>query len=926
MDYKHILEHDDWQRIFDALPFPVYILHKDFTLYFANKATLKLDEYVNKHIFSLPCYKASQLQKKEINTCLYRNKEHITQSVSHTIHVPEIDTYFHITCRPLFDKAGKLDKIIHVATDISEVYEIKNQAVEHELQYKKLFENHISGFGLHKILCDDSGKPIDYMFLEVNTAFERMTGLKASEIIGKRVKEIFPQIEDFWIENYGRVALNGEPFSFQNYSQALDKYFEVVAYSPKHMHFAVVFNDITENHKNLQTIKEHEERLHAIINQAPDAVYLSDMQGRFIVVNQTACEENGYTIDEMLNMSVFDIDINIISKNEIMSIWETMPLHTSQTLITKHKRKNSTTYPVEIRIAKILLDNKPHIIGFAQNVTQRVTQERELQLHNARLESLYAISQHQANEKAVFLDFVLDEVIKLTESSIGYIYYYNEDTELFTLNSWSKDVLDACTIVEKQTTYELEKTGIWGEVVRQRKPIIINDFAVQNPLKKGYPEGHVHLSSFASAPIIVDNKIVAVVGVANKTTDYTQIDIMHMQIVMDSAWKIVERHTLFEELVKAKEIAEENNALKTAFLANISHEIRTPMNAILGFSELLTADNQSIEEREYFISIIKQSGKQLLRVINDIIDIAKISANAIKPDMRICDVLHIINNSIEIVKQQQYMKLQNKIQIHIQEHFPQYIIQSDPVRLQQIFTNLISNAVKYTPQGIVEIGSIPYTSDYICLYVKDTGIGIPKEFHEKIFELFRQVHANQTIEGTGIGLNITQGLIHLLGGSIWLESEEGKGTTFFITIPNTQIENVIDTTSKVSLYSIPDWSTKTICIAEDNIHSYKLLEIILAPTQISILYAKNGAELLEIYAAKFHNIDLILLDIHMPVMNGVETIKELKQRNCTVPIIAQTAYTLPEDIDFFYGLGFKAHISKPIQKNSLYSTLGKYLK
>lgn len=923
MDYKHILEQSDWQRIFDALPFPVYILHKDFTVYFANQATLQLHEYVNKHIFSLPCYKTSRTQEQIPDSCPYRNIKHEHHTVSHNIDVPELGKVFYITCSPLYDADGAIDKIIHVATDISEVHDIKQKAIEHELQYKKLFENHISGLALHKIICDESGTPIDYMFLEANTAFEKMTGLTVSKIIGKRIKEIAPDIEDYWIKTYGKVALTGEPHIFENYSQSINKYFQVHAYCPKHEHFAVVFNDITENKLNLQRIQEQEERLDAIISQAPDAIYLSDMQGRIVTVNKKACDETGYTNEELVQLSIFDIDCQITSIEQTIQIWENIALGNSQTVQSVHRRKDKTQFPAEVRIAKILLNNKPHIIGFAQNISTRIQQEQEITLHNARLESLHTISQFQSTDKAVFLDFVLDELIKLTESTIGYIYYYNEDTELFTLNSWSKDVLRDCAVVEKQTTYELAKTGIWGEVVRQRKPIIINDFTAQNPHKKGYPEGHVHLNSFASAPIYVDNKIVAVVAVANKNTDYTQSDIMHMQIVMDSAWKIVDRHTLFEELIIAKEIAEENNALKTTFLANISHEIRTPMNAILGFSDLLTADEQSNDEREHYISIIKQSGKQLLRVINDIIDIAKISANALKPDIRMCDISQIVHNSVEIVKQQQYMKLQDKIAITIHENFPQFFIQSDPVRLQQIFTNLISNAVKYTPQGTVEIGTIPYTNELLCIYVKDTGIGIPKEFHDKIFELFRQLDASQTIEGTGIGLNITQGLIHLLGGSIWLESEEGKGTTFYITLPNKKSEQAQELKEPIVLFKIPDWSNKTICIAEDNIHAFRLLEIILAPTQIKIVHANNGKELLEIYSAK--HFDLILLDIHMPIMNGTDAMKQLQAQNCSVPVIAQTAYTLPEDIEFFNALGCKGHISKPIQKEVLYNILSKYL-
>ena len=185
------------------------------------------------------------------------------------------------------------------------------------------------------------------------------------------------------------------------------------------------------------------------------------------------------------------------------------------------------------------------------------------------------------------------------------------------------------------------------------------------------------------------------------------------------------------------------------------------------------------------------------------------------------------------------------------------------------------------------------------------------------------MNANQTIEGTGIGLNITQGLIQLLGGTIWVESEEGKGSTFYVTIPNKRVEQQLDVSPQSTKTTIPDWSAKTICIAEDNIHAFTLLEILLAPTHATLLHAANGKELLALCIS--HTIDVILLDIHMPVMNGSEALKELKAQGNTIPIIAQTAYTLPEDIEYFYELGCKAHISKPIQKNTLFTLLAQYL-
>ena len=564
------------------------------------------------------------------------------------------------------------------------------------------------------------------------------------------------------------------------------------------------------------------------------------------------------------------------------------------------------------------------IIHVATDITDIEESHKKDAIHKDRLETLFNISQYNPKDIANFLDFVLDEIIRLTNSKIGYIYFYNEETKFFTLNSWSKNVLDACMVIERQTMYKLEKTGIWGDAVRQRKPIIINDFTASNPLKKDIPEGYIQLNSFATIPVFIDNKIVAVVGVANKQADYDESDIKQMQIIMDSTWKIIERENLIQELIKAKENAEESNALKTAFLANISHEIRTPMNAILGFSELLNYPNQTDEERQYYSSIIKQSGEQLLRVINDIIDIAKISAGAIIPQNQLCNINDIISHSIEIVKQQQFVKLKNSIEISIQKDFPKIHVISDPIRLQQIFNNLISNAVKYTPKGIIEIGTISLDSDNICFYVKDTGIGIPKEFHNKIFELFRQLQSNNSIEGTGIGLNITQGLVELLGGKIWVESEVSKGSIFYFTIPNIQELNLV--IPKIILkeeFKTPNWLDKTMIIAEDDIHSYTYLKILLKETGISIIHAQDGEELLNLLGKITP--DILLLDINMPKINGKDAIIKIRKSGLQFPVIAQTAYTLSEDIQFLKKIGCDDYISKPIKKEVLFKKIQKYI-
>jgi PAS domain S-box-containing protein len=261
------------------------------------------------------------------------------------------------------------------------------------------------------------GKPIDYIFIDVNPAFEQKTGLKRENIIGKKVTEVLPGTatdpENF-IGKYGAVALGGESIHFEAYSSDVKKWFLINAYSPQKYYFVVMFKDIDQ-----------------------------------------------LKIDEK----------------------------------------------------KIIRNDK-------------------------RLEILLEILEYKSELVQDFLDFALNKAILLTDSKIGYIYFYDEKTKLFTLNSWSKDVMESCKVQEKRTTYELDKTGIWGEAVRQRKSIMINDFKADNPLKKGYPDGHVTLINYLTIPIFRNEGIVAVVAVANKLSDYDNEDELQLKLLMENVWKI----------------------------------------------------------------------------------------------------------------------------------------------------------------------------------------------------------------------------------------------------------------------------------------------------------------------------------------------------------------------------------------------------
>lgn len=401
------------------------------------------------------------------------------------------------------------------------------------------------------------------------------------------------------------------------------------------------------------------------------------------------------------------------------------------------------------------------------------------------------------------------------------------------------------------------------------------------------------------------------------------------------AFQNEEKEKRAAELVIAKERAEESDRLKSAFFANMSHEIRTPMNGILGFAELLKGPGLTTEEQLEYVEIIEKSGKRMLNIINDIVDLSKIESGLMKMNIKDSN----INEQIEYVYTFFKPEVEAKgMQLFFKNALPssEAIITTDREKLFSILSNLIKNAIKYSNNGTIEMGyilktkkesTIQSSNKELEFYVKDTGIGIPKDRQKAVFERFVQadiedIHAKQ---GAGLGLSITKAYIKMLGGKIWLESEEGKGSTFYFTIPyNNKLEEikvaknlVIDNISAVPLKKIK------ILIAEDDQISKLFINKAVQPFGKEIINVDNGSDAVE----ACHNtkdIDLVLMDIKMPIMDGYEASQKIRQFNKEVVIIAQTAYGLNGDREKSLDAGFNDYIRKPVNKTELESLIQKY--
>lgn len=383
---------------------------------------------------------------------------------------------------------------------------------------------------------------------------------------------------------------------------------------------------------------------------------------------------------------------------------------------------------------------------------------------------------------------------------------------------------------------------------------------------------------------------------------------------------ITQRKKLTEELITAKNEAEKSDRIKSSFLASMSHELRTPLNAVIGFSELIHK-NSKIEDILNFTTIINKSGNNLLALIEDLFDISLIETG----DVRIENGPFLIKSMLDevkfIIKSEQSILEKEEITLIMNTDLGNIdpILISDQNRIKQVLLNLLKNALKFTHSGTVEFGCSDIIQDEIPMlkfHVTDSGIGIPLDKQELIFEVFRQVDESQTriYGGTGLGLTICKRLINLLGGEIWVESEEDKGASFYFTIPLDKDE----ATQKHS--TVPEQKQglqgKTILIAEDDATSYSYLVEILRKEGVNCIHAKNGKEAVD-YCKTTKKIDLLLMDINMPVLNGYEAIKQIKNINPNLPIIAQTAYAMSGDREKILLTGCDLYLSKPLGKQQL---------
>ena len=638
-------------------------------------------------------------------------------------------------------------------------------------------------------------------------------------------------------------------------------------------------------------LQESEERFRTVLKDLPAGVFAHDLEGRFVLLNDRASQYTGYAKEELLSMTVADIDPESISREDRCRLWHELEHGESTTFESRHVRKDGTVYPVEIHLSSVRLDGQPIMLPVAFDITERKKAELALAASERRFR------------------FIIEDVSNLA------IQGYDRNRKVVFWNKASEDLY-----------------GYSQEEALGRK---LEDLIIPEPMREEvvrdvtrWVEQGVKIPA---GELVLEDKFGRQVPVFSSHVMYESLQGSKELFCIDVDLSEVKRIQV--ELEQAKKAAESSSRAKSEFLANMSHEIRTPLNGILGMLQILQATDLEAEQQEY-VDMAVRSSKRLSRLLSDILDLSRIEADKLEIREEAFQLAEVMQSQEDIFRQA-LRDQGNTLGFRIAPGVPDRLI-GDSTRLMQILFNLIGNACKYTAQGQIDVSVSCVSSSQadtcrVLFQVRDTGPGIPSQAIDTIFEAFTQAGSPESPytrqhEGAGLGLPLVKRLVALMGGNAAITSAEGQGTEVFVCLPFRTPEPLrAEPADQPGGAEPDDLQGARVLLADDDeatqLHVKRLLEKHGASVQVS----ENGQQAL--YALSSQAFDCVLMDVQMPVMDGVEATKSIRSSKAgfqNIPVIALTAYAMPGDRERFLAAGMSDYLAKPVDRDDLRATLKRH--
>ncbi len=802
---------------------------------------------------------------------------------------------------PLLDADGAIVEWIGTASDVTEARRARQTLSESEVRYRSLFNAMDEGYCIIEMIFDDTGTAVDWRFLEVNPAFTKLTGVENA--LGRRMREIAPDHEEHWFSTYGKVALTGEAVRFVHDAKSLgDRWFDLYALKvggPDSRKVAVLFTNITERRRTEEALRASEEQFRATFETAAIGIVHIGLDHRWLRVNPAMCSLTGYTAEELTTMAFTELTHPDDLADNLLQLQRLLAGEIASSKVEKRFIHRSGRNVWVTATASLLrdADGQPrYFIGALEDITEQKATRAQLELQRRFVERLthgMPNTLHvygRAEQRNLWVNRHLGDTLGYSASDIAqmgadFLHQVLHPGDVAAMERHLEHVFESADDEVQGIEYRVrDQAGHWrwlhqSDTVFRRRP---------------------------------DGLVVELVGTAIDVTG---------------------RKAIEAALIAALAAAEDANQAKSDFLSRMSHELRSPLNAVLGFAQLLQSGTPPPTARqEECVGEILKAGWYLLGLIEEILDLSMIESGRLSCVLEPVPLAEVLSDCQALVEGQAAAR---GIRLSLAPLGDGCIVIADRNRLKQVFINILGNAIKYNREdGTVQVHCEAVGQGRICIRIEDSGSGLSPEQLGHIFQPFERLGQEAgAIEGTGIGLALSKRLVELMGGRIGVHSVVGQGSVFWVELDAPGAQNSAPASSpetppaqlQVAAAPWPAAAVRrpcTVLCVEDNRANQLLVQRLLARrSDVRLLLAGDGQHGVQL--ARSMQPDVVLMDINLPDMSGLEAMERLAADPATarIPVIAVSALAMRHDIDKGLQAGFFRYLSKPIKIDALTEAL-----